>query len=360
MPGVQVAIVGAGLSGLYAATLLEARGMHDYVLLEARDRCGGRILSEPSAAADRFDLGATWFWPMMQPALARLVDRLGLTTVAQHEDGDMLLEPAGQYAPRRVAGYRSDPAAVRLAGGMDTLTEALRGRLAAQRLVTGCRVRRLIHSGGHIEVQTEGPDGPAAAWRAAQVLLAVPPRLAAGTIACTPALPDTLARAWQGCTTWMAPHAKYVAVFDAPFWREQDLSGEARSAMGPMAEIHDASAPDGLAALFGFLGIPAALRGRIPEETLRSHCRAQLVRLFGHAAGAPRAEYLKDWAADPCTATAQDQTADEHHAARPPTTADAGAWSGRLIAIASECSPTHPGYAAGALDAALRGVEALA
>lgn len=61
----QVAILGAGLAGLNAARLLHRAGV-DFMLFEARDRPGGRILtadesSEP--AQDGFDLGPSWFWP---------------------------------------------------------------------------------------------------------------------------------------------------------------------------------------------------------------------------------------------------------------------------------------------------------
>ncbi len=58
----SIAIVGGGLSGLYAAHLLEQQGLHDYVLLEARPTWGGRIesatLDEPQHP-HRFDLGPT-------------------------------------------------------------------------------------------------------------------------------------------------------------------------------------------------------------------------------------------------------------------------------------------------------------
>lgn len=359
MLSARVAIIGGGLSGLYAAALLEARGIHDYVLLEARESFGGRILSLPAAssAGGRFDLGATWFWPGLQPDLSRLVRELGLTTFEQHEAGDMLIDRARTQPPSRVDGCASTSPALRIVGGMGALIDALKQRLGPQKLVSGARVRRVIAHDGHVEVETDDLRGGALSYRVDHVLLAMPPRLAVSTIEFMPALPDALALQWRHCATWMAPHAKYVAVFERPFWREQGLSGEARSAVGPLAEIHDASSPGGHAALFGFLGVPAAVRSRAQEAQLLAHCRAQLERLFADAATLPRAEFLKDWASDPWTAVAADQTADAPHAVRLSSTAPSGAWQNRLIGIASEWSPEFPGYVAGAVDAAQRGVE---
>ena len=304
---------GALFIGLYAAYLLEQRGIQDYVLLEARDALGGRIMSIPpknSAGAqpssDWYDLGATWFWPALQQDLHALLRELGVATFEQPEDGDMLLERSRTHSPSRVDGYRSEPAARRVVGGMGALIHVLRQRLAADRLMTGTHVRRLRHLDDCIEVEADGPRGHELVHRVAHVLLAVPPRLAASTIDFVPALPDTLARPWKHCATWMAPHAKYLAVFDQPFWREQGLSGAARSAVGPMTEIHDASAPGGHGALFGFIGVPASVRRQASEEDLLAHCRAQLARLFGPRAAVPQAEYLKDWASDPYTAVPAD------------------------------------------------------
>ncbi|WP_435980383.1 FAD-dependent oxidoreductase [Psychrobacter sp. DM4] len=44
MKNTSVAIIGGGLSGLYAAYLLEKQGL-DYILIEARPTLGGRILN---------------------------------------------------------------------------------------------------------------------------------------------------------------------------------------------------------------------------------------------------------------------------------------------------------------------------
>ncbi|WP_407670890.1 NAD(P)-binding protein [Paraburkholderia franconis] len=117
MSTAHIAIIGGGLSGLYAAFLLERHGLRDYVLLEARDTFGGRIESVPangpmvagtgSVTEDphRFDLGPAWFWPALQPQLDRLVRDLGLERFEQHEAGDMMVERSPHERPARIRGH---------------------------------------------------------------------------------------------------------------------------------------------------------------------------------------------------------------------------------------------------------------
>ena len=366
MQSARIAIVGAGLSGLYAAWLLERRGIRDYVLLEARDTLGGRIASFTASgqavtadAIDRFDLGPTWFWPGYQRELDQLVNALGLEQFEQFETGDMLVERSSDEPPTRTRGYVSSPASVRLIGGMGALIDALRRALDPARILTGQTVRHLRSAEPHVELASEDAAGRVTTWRVEHVLLALPPRLAEDRIEFTPALPQALARQWRGTATWMAPQAKYIAIYDNPFWREQGLSGEARSARGPLGEIHDASMPGGSAALFGFFGVPARVRKNVREDVLRTHCRAQFARLFGPEAATPRAEVIKDWALDPCTATSADVDAEAHQGEPPAAMAESGPWHGRMTGIASEWSPQFPGYVAGAIEAAGLGVQAV-
>lgn len=369
MQTIRIAIVGAGLSGLYAAYLLEQQGIKDYVLLEARDGLGGRIVSvpatglrEPGAATgafgiDRVDLGPTWFWPGYQQQLARLVADLGLQSFSQHETGDTVVERSQSEPTMRVRGTVNSPTSMRLVGGMGALIDALHSRLDATRVHTGQAVRRLRSTEQHVELDTQSADAQTTTWRAEHVLLALPPRLLEHSLEFVPALPPALAQQWRATATWMAPHAKYVAVYDTPFWRTQGLSGEGRSARGPLGEIHDASMPGGSAALFGFFGVPAHVRQNVPEDVLRAHCRAQLARLFGDQAATPTAEFIKDWAWDPYTACAADIETVGQHAEAPASGATSGPWHGRLTGIASEWSPQFPGYIAGAVEAASLGVE---
>jgi len=365
-----MAIVGGGLAGLVAAWRLLQQGVRDVVLLEARTTLGGRILSVDAAgmdvdmvesALDRFDLGPSWFWPALQPLFDRLIAELGLQRFGQFEDGDLLVERSAQTPPLRTQAFASEPPAMRLMGGTGGLVAALHARLDPSIVRTGQTVRQLRRVADRVELTVDDAAGTPTIWQVEQVLLALPPRLAASRLQFEPALPAELARRWRATPTWMAPHAKYVAVYEKPFWREQALSGSARSSIGPMGEIHDVSMPGGHAALFGFLGVPARMRRQVTDEVLRAHCRAQLARLFGERAGTPVGDALKDWAADPLTATDDDQDAAGHHAAAPSSSADEGAWQGRLVGIGSEWSPQFPGYLAGAVDAAERGLrEALA
>lgn len=365
MHNARIAIVGAGLSGLYAAHRLAGLGMTDFVVLEARARIGGRIEPfkpqgmNPAQGLDplaSLDLGPTWFWPDHQAQLDQLVASLGLERFAQHETGDMVIE-RGPHTPLwRGPGYASAPTSMRLVGGMNALVQALRASVPHERVITGTSVQRLQADESGVKLHCEAESGHVVTWCVEHVLLAVPPRLAIERIDFSPALPAALARQWQATATWMAPHAKYLAVYDTPFWREQGLSGEARSTHGPMGEIHDASMPGGHAALFGFLGLPAQARLSVGDAALRAACRTQLVRLFGPQAAHPMNEVIKDWAQDPYTATESDLDALVHHPATPVNRVSSGPWADRLTGIASEWSPQFPGYVAGAIEAAELGL----
>lgn len=53
---VKFLIIGAGLSGLVTANALREHGEEDFIILEARNRTGGRVFTK-----EGIDLGATWF-----------------------------------------------------------------------------------------------------------------------------------------------------------------------------------------------------------------------------------------------------------------------------------------------------------
>ncbi|MBB4426553.1 monoamine oxidase [Bradyrhizobium sp. CIR48] len=353
----KVAIVGGGLAGLYAARLLDAAGI-DFHLLEARDRFGGRILSVDSAGAisdDGFDLGPSWFWPGLQPAMAELIHELGLSAFPQNGDGDALFERMSKETVQRFSAMRQEPQSMRLTGGTGALIRALVAALPPRRLQLRSAVTSIALTRDGVTLAMKAADASSAILVADQVILALPPRLLARTVSFQPGLEPATALLWQSTATWMAPHAKFFALYDRPFWRERSLSGTVQSMVGPMAEIHDATTAFGSAALFGFLGVAADQRLAVGEDVLVQACITQLERLFGPEAAQPRATLFKDWATDPLTATDADRIGGAH---LPPvrTSWVSGAWADRISLGGSETSATEPGYLAGAIDAAARAV----
>lgn len=333
-------IVGAGLCGLALAEMLQARGM-DYLLVEARDRVGGRILSVPHRES-AIDMGPAWFWPG-QPRIAALIARLGLRRFDQFCDGALSYEDE-TGAVQRGRGYASMEGSWRLDGGLAVLTDALAASLPEERLRLGNPVSALKRDADSVVLRTRRGE----ILHARRVVLVMPPRLVAG-IGFDPMPPASVVSAWQQVPTWMAGQAKTVAVYPTPFWREAGLSGDAMSRHGPMVEIHDASPADAsFGALFGFIGVSPS--GRRDAAALRAAVQAQFSRLFGGAA--PSSLQIKDWAADPFTATAADAAPLRAHPAYGLPEGTQSLWEGQVIVSGSETAPVFGGYLEGALEAA--------
>ena len=349
----SVAIVGGGLAGLHAAHLLHATGI-EFQLFEARDRLGGRILTAGAQglpSADGFDLGPSWFWPGMQPAMGDLVSKLGLPFFPQNSDGDVIFQRMSRETPQRYRGMQQEPQSMRLAGGTAAIISALASGIPKASLRLSARVTRIALAGPEVEIGFADAGGVEESARAAHVLLALPPRLLEATVSFSPALDTQTTRRWRDTPTWMAPHAKFFALYDLPFWREAGLSGTAQSMIGPLIEIHDATTASGMAALFGFVGVPAEQRAALGRDAIIAASMAQLAQLFGPAAAAPRATLFKDWAADPLTATRDDQMAGGHPVpSTQPWISDE--WREHISLAGSETSRAEPGYLAGAVEAA--------
>ncbi len=97
----DVAIVGAGFAGLAAARALVAAG-RDVVVLEARDRVGGRVLNHPLDGGTVVEVGGQWVGPG-QLRVNKMIAELGLETFPTYDDGEHLLDLRG-----RVKRYTGD------------------------------------------------------------------------------------------------------------------------------------------------------------------------------------------------------------------------------------------------------------
>jgi monoamine oxidase len=115
----DVVVVGAGLAGLSAARRLHDAGA-DVIVVEARDRVGGRTLSVVEDDGRLVEYGGQWVGPTQDRVLA-LIDELGLSTFPQFTDGDNLQVTGGAQLRYQGAIPTGDP--VQAADLMDAMVE---------------------------------------------------------------------------------------------------------------------------------------------------------------------------------------------------------------------------------------------
>jgi len=107
----DVAIVGAGLAGLVAARRIVAAGAQPLVI-EARDRVGGRLLNEEIGDGKVVEVGGQWIGPT-QERMAALAAELGVGTFPTHDEGRHLIEMSGRRASYAGALTDARPGLVR-------------------------------------------------------------------------------------------------------------------------------------------------------------------------------------------------------------------------------------------------------
>jgi monoamine oxidase len=404
----DVAIVGAGLAGLVAARQLVAAGRQPLVV-EARERVGGRLLNEKIGEGKVVEVGGQWIGPT-QERLAALATELGVGTFPTHDEGRHLIEMAGKrttysgaltdarvglvrelsrvisplaladleqartrldrmarevpleepwMAPKaaswdsqtfatwvqrntRTEGARrlfelateavwaAEPGDVSLlhvlfythsGGGFNTLVGTgggaqqdrfhggsqriallMAAELGKERLRLGAPVRRIEHGEDGVVLHADGPGEKAGglAVRARRAIVAIPPTLA-GRVAYDPPLParrDQLTQRMPQGTV-----IKTMAIYEHPFWREEGLSGQATSDVGPARVVFDNSPSDGSpGVLLGFLeGRLARQWGARPARERREAILAGHARLFGERAACPQRFIERVWAEEEWT-----------------------------------------------------------
>lgn len=380
MISTDVLIVGGGISGLHTAYQLQKRGIN-FVLVEARERLGGRILSKNydansaktdsayDASRPAYDLGPSWFWPG-QKNMEALVHELNLadSVFPQQGSGESLYEDQQGNIQKGFHGI-SMQGIYRMKGGIRQFIVELEKGVTAENIKKSTQVISIEYQNDQIVTSlTENNSVENISYQitSQKIVIALPPRLAMSAIEFKPPLSESRINELNSYATWMAGHAKLLVIYDKPFWLEQGLSGDAVSQLGPMREIHDASSHPNNSnengyALFGFIGVPASYR-KGNEDEIKKAAIEQLVRMFGEEAAKPIDVVLQDWAQEPFTATEVDQSMSGGHATSSISNTTESTFDDRLIWSGTETADHRlgtNGLLEGAVEASVRTLNLL-
>ena len=273
----DIAVIGAGAAGLAAGLALQRSGK-SFIVLEARDRIGGRAFTDTTTLGLPFDCGAHWLHAAAQNPFTKIADRLGLSYNAKISWADSVMYAGGGPVPQTLeaeadayigavlgriaaaggagldapfsdyfeAGNRWNPL-TRLVIGQITSHDAadcstrdsarydgdggdfpveggygaLVARHAAGLAVTlSTPVTRIDWSGPEVKLDT-----PRGTITARTIILAVPVNvLIVGGIRFTPALPEQLVQAFHDCP--MGVSEKLAILLDRPIEGMGHLYGD--------------------------------------------------------------------------------------------------------------------------------------
>lgn len=276
-------IIGAGLSGLTTAHQLFQKGEQDFIILESRDRIGGRIHTE-----NGIDLGATWY-QRHHHQMVQMMEALNVPSFPQYSAGKSVLVYSSMAPAHYFESDKSSPAARRIAGGSMALIEALVASIV-EKIQLDTRVHTISKKEKGLSVETSS-----GVYFCEKIVVAIPPNLASN-ITFEPKLPLNLTNALENTHTWMSNAMKVGITYERPFWREKGFSGTIIGQVGPTIELYDHSAADGSEfSLMGFVN--ETLRDE-SEADRKERILAYLEKYIGTEVRSYLTFTIKDWAAD--------------------------------------------------------------
>jgi len=333
-------VIGAGFSGLTAASQIQIlKPDIRVVLLEARDRVGGRSLSwkeqcDPSSKSlERIDLGAAWIWPTENPLLASLASRFEVPLVPEG-DGSFRLEGGTQE----------------LALKMEEKVKDVRFNSAVQNLSRQ-------ESTGKIEVGVlDVLSGDEEILSADAVFVALPPRLVVQDVNFQPKLPPNVVDAMGQTRTWMAQQGKFAARYESRFWRSgkrvQRWYWKRCRQGGPLEILFENGNT-----IWAFLSNQSRWRSLSPVERKAAALKQLREELGNEEAERPLSTFEQDWSSEKWTCSEAD-SAEPHPWLHPDYSSVASVfrnslWDGTLWFIGSEtANPGVAGFLEGAVSAA--------
>lgn len=334
-------IIGAGVSGLTSAYQLLIKCETDFIILEARNRVGGRVETK-----NYIDFGPAWFQPNHYN-LSSLLQHLNIDKFSQFSKGKSILVYGSSAPAHYFESDQSQPSAKRIEGGSHHLIKKL-AHLVSDKIVLNTQIIKLVESENGIEVLAENQY-----FLAEKVIVTLPPQLAL-QINYQPQLPSQLQNVMRNTHTWMSSAIKVGITYKTPFWREKQLSGTVIGQNGPVSEIYDHTNADETAfSLMGFVN--ERLRNLSASDRKEVILNYLVIYL-----GVEIRDYLtyeeRDWAKEKFTTTSNFEPMMPSYGNN---VFQSSYMSDKLLFSGTETSPQFGGYLEGAVISGILAVDKL-
>lgn len=269
----EILIIGAGLAGLVAAWELNKQG-REVLVVEARNRLGGRIHTADQESNRPIELGATWLGSK-HTHLSQLLEKLELDTFEQII-GDKVIYEAISTSPPYLASLPPNPEpSLRIVGGSIELINKLAEKLDTKSILLNTKINSISSSNDQLEATSDNVK-----IRCSKVISTLPPNLLVNTIKFQPQLPANLIAIAKQTHTWMGESIKIALRYSEPFWRKEKSTGTIMSNVGPIPEMYDHSnAEETHFSLMGFLN--GAFHSLTREQRLEL-VKNQLKKYYGN------------------------------------------------------------------------------
>ncbi|MEM8848231.1 MAG: FAD-dependent oxidoreductase [Bacteroidota bacterium] len=334
-------IVGAGLSGLTTAYHLMMNGETDFMVLEARDRVGGRIFTK-----EGIDLGATWF-QNHHTYLSKFLEDLSIAKFEQYSKGKSVLVYNSMAPAHYFESQHNGPSAYRIVSGSITLINKLADVLSGK-VHLDTPIFSISENQNLLNLKTKGKT-----YSAEKVIITVPPKLAY-TLNFTPELPKGLIQILKSTHTWMSNAIKVGLLFNSPFWRTNDFSGTIIGQVGPVIELYDHC--DFKGNIFGLMGfINEGLRDT-SAEIRKEKILTYLEKYLGKELRDYTTFFEKDWSIDQQT-SCENLKSVYMSPQYGHTLYNEWHLDGKLLFSGTETSPIHGGYLDGAVYSGINAAQ---
>lgn len=340
---VDICIVGAGLTGLLMAYRLEQAGKK-VIIVESRNRIGGRIFTDVREGQTPVEMGATWF-SRQHDQLQALLKELKVG-IFEQVIGRQAVYEATSMSPFYMATLpENQEPSYRVQGGTMQIIQALADKLVYTKIYLESQVKTIKDNQSLLELSIEDKLG-LRKIEASQVVSTLPPNLLVNTVSFEPQLSKDFIAVAKKTHTWMGESIKIALRFKEPFWRKTGSSGTIFSNVGPVTEMYDHSDyKDEHYALMGFLN---GSYHSVSKEERKAIVLNQLEKYYGKIVF-ESTEYIETvWTHEKSTYKAYDSNVVPHQFQGHPIYQQA-LYKGKLLLAGTETSSQYSGYMEGAV-----------